>query len=143
MKILSKLFGEPEEINGADRCPTYLYRWVVLRGATWALYLHKFTGNDWSRDLHDHPKRFISIGLYGSYLEETPAGFKRWRAPWIRSFPATHQHRLTTPWGTCWTLVLVLQTVRDWGFWHRGVWIHWRDYVRGKYSSVADARKDC
>lgn len=26
MKILDRMFGAPEEINGGNRCPTYLYR---------------------------------------------------------------------------------------------------------------------
>ena len=69
--MINRLFGY-EEINGNGRCP-YLHRWCLLvlpRGVR--LYLHKFIGSDWSRDLHDHPKRFISIGLWGSYIEETP-----------------------------------------------------------------------
>jgi hypothetical protein len=139
-KAFTWLFGQPEEINGRERCSTYLYRWIVYDGRRGKVYLHKFVGDDWTRDLHDHPKRFVSIGLWGSYLEETPAGKHRYRAPWIRTFPATHQHRLTTPWGTCWTLVIVLKTVREWGFWHEGRFIPWRDYMDGE---EADAMKDC
>ena len=140
--ILTRLFGEPEEINGRERCPTYLYRWIMIdrAGWNWKTYLHKFVGNDWSLDLHDHPKRFISIGLWGSYLEETPGGFKRYRAPWIRTFPANHRHRLTTPWGTCWTLVIVMAWVREWGFWPEGKFAPWYDYID---SDTADANRDC
>jgi len=140
---LTKLFGEPEQINGANRCLTYLWRWIIADRSTWKAYLHKFTGSDWSRDLHDHPKRFISIGLLGSYLEESPSGFKRYRAPWIRTFPAEHRHRLTTPWGPCWTLVIVLKTEREWGFWNDGRFIPWESYVRGADRHVADQNKDC
>jgi hypothetical protein len=140
---LDRFFGPAEEINGRGRCPTYMYRWVVLDREGFKIYLHKFVGSDWSRDLHDHPKRFISIGLLGSYLEQTPAGFRRYRAPWIRTFPPEHQHRLSTPWGRCWTLVIVLRQVRDWGFWHEGRFIPWRQYVDGADSSVADEMKDC
>lgn len=62
-----------EEINGAERCPTYLYRWTLLKFRGRGVYLHHFVGDDWSLDLHDHPKRFISIGLWGKYLETVPA----------------------------------------------------------------------
>jgi hypothetical protein len=141
--LLNRIFGQAEEINGAERCATYLYRWVMFNRKNLKVYLHKFVGSDWSRDLHDHPKRFISIGIWGSYLEETPAGKKRFRAPWIRSFPAEHRHRLTTPWGTCWTIVIVLKTVREWGFWHEGRFIPWLSYVRGEDSAIADKMKDC
>jgi hypothetical protein len=141
--LLDRLFGKVEEINGNERCSTYLYRWVIASLAGRKIYLHKFVGNDWSRDLHDHPKRFISIGIWGSYLEETPKGKTRYRAPWMRTFPADHKHRLTTPWGVCWTIVIVLKTVREWGFWHEGRFIEWEEYVRGSSSHIADQIKDC
>jgi hypothetical protein len=156
-RFLDRLFGTAEEINGRHRCPTYLYRWTLFawRGH-FSIYLHHFVGDDWSRDLHDHPKRFISIGLWGWYLEDTPDprfGEKQgggWRttmtkmysAPWIRSFPATHIHRLRVPSKNCWTLVIVLKPVRDWGFWHDGKFMQWRSYVDGD-GGVADEMKAC
>jgi hypothetical protein len=140
MNLLNKLFGKAEEINGRERCPTYLYRWSLLKTRWGSVYLHHFVGDDWSRDLHDHPKRFISIGLRGWYIEETPVGAKRYRAPWIRTFPATHIHRLIVPSKDCWTLVIVLRAVRGWGFWHDGKFIGWREYVDGK---TADKMKAC
>lgn len=135
---LINLLLAKEEING-ERCPTYLYRWRLLR--VWGdrtVYLHHFVGNDWSRDLHDHPKRFISIGLKGSYIEENESGERVYRAPWLRSFPASHRHRLRST--NCWTLVITLRRVREWGFWSGGKWIQWKKYVG---SSLATARKDC
>lgn len=146
--ILNKVFGPAEEINGANRCPTYLYRWFILK-TRWAnVYLHHFVGDDWSRDLHDHPKRFISIGLWGWYLEESEglAGSrrtKRYQAPWVRSFPATHIHRLMVPSKNCWTLVITLKATREWGFWHDRLFIPWRSYVKGKESAIADKMKAC
>lgn len=66
MRLLDRLFRR-EDINGGERCPTYLHRWTLFqpRRPRWlwrgfGIYLHKFVGDDWSRDLHDHPKRFIS-----------------------------------------------------------------------------------
>jgi hypothetical protein len=160
-RLLDKLFGEPEEINGGERCPTYLWRWTILKWrGKFSLYLHHFVGDDWSRDLHDHPKRFISIGLWGWYLEETPCGdcpngmprpneswdswtrITRYQAPWVRTFPATHIHRIACPSKNCWTLVAVLKPVREWGFWHLGKFMHWRDYVNGK-DGIADKMKAC
>lgn len=139
---LNKIFGVAEEINGGQRCPTYLFRWTIARTRWGNAYLHKFVGDDWSFDLHDHPKRFVSIGIRGSYLEYTEDGPLRWDAPWFRSFPADHKHRITTPWGTCWTLVLVGPPKRAWGFWHKGEFIPWLDYVRGK-GGIADKMKAC
>lgn len=122
-----------EEINGGNTCPTYLYRWTILRVGSIAVYLHKFVGEDWSIDKHDHPKRFWSIGLRGWYYEDTPMGVAKWSAPWFRTFPATHVHRLFGPTSErpCWTLVITGPAVREWGFWQFGRFIPWREYVRG------------
>lgn len=135
--------GKAEEINGGGRCPTYLFRWVLLSFEDVKIYVHKIVGSDWSRDLHDHPKRFISIGIWGSYLEERQDGTtRRYRAPWVRTFPAEHRHRLTTPWGTCWTIVIVLKTVRAWGFWPEEGFVPWRKYVSER-GGAADRARDC
>jgi len=158
-RLLTRLFGSPEEISGAGRCPVYLYRWTLLKYRGRGIYVHRFVGDDWALDLHDHPKRFISVGLRGSYIEQTPRYDPRhlhyparplelinlvherlYRAPWIRTFPAHHIHRLRLVGSECWTLVIVLKSVRPWGFWNRGRFIHWRDYVNG---SIADVRKAC
>lgn len=160
---LGRLF-KVEQINGNGRCDTYLYRWTLFQPrrprALWrgfGVYLHKFVGDDWSRDLHDHPKRFISIGLKGAYVEETPAPEwyedddvdiptqrRIYRAPWVRTFPAHHIHRLSLmpDRRPCWTLVIVLWHVREWGFWHRGMFMHWRNYV-APGNAIADERKAC
>jgi hypothetical protein len=142
-KLLDRILGIAEEINGTERCPTYLYRWTVLqRRGHFGVYLHHFVNDDWSLDLHDHPKRFISIGLFGWYIETTPSGDKIYRAPWVRTFPATHIHRLSVPSKNCWTLVIVLKPVREWGFWHLGRFIPWRTYVDPE-NEVANKMKAC
>lgn len=132
---------EPEEINGGETCPTYLYRWTLLSIGWLKVYLHHFVREDWSKDLHDHPKRFVTIGLRGKYREITAEGEKVYRAPWIRSFPAEHAHRLEMiEGGTCWTIAIVFKTVRPWGFIHEGRWIPWRQYVD---SETAEKMKTC
>jgi hypothetical protein len=157
MSFLNRLFGTPEEINGGERCPTYLWRWTIFKwSGHFSIYLHHFVGDDWSLDLHDHPKRFISIGLWGWYIEETPADLaserallvpmetkaRKYQAPWIRTFRAEHIHRLSVPSKNCWTLVIVLKPVREWGFWHLGRFIPWRRYVEGE-DGIADKMKAC
>ena len=150
-RFFDLLFGTPEEINGGKRCPTYLWRWTIAKwSGHFSIYLHHFVGDDWSFDLHDHPKRFISIGLWGWYIEQTPfchglqnrTDIKVYRAPWIRTFPAEHIHRIECPSKNCWTLVIVLKPVRDWGFWHIGRFIPWRRYVEGE-DGIADKMKSC
>ena len=126
-----------EEING-DICPTYMFRWRLCNLYFCKVYLHHFVANDWTRDLHDHPKRFVSIGLKGSYVEETASGDQLFVAPWLRTFPPTHIHRIRAT--DCWTMVIVLRAVREWGFWNEGKWIHWKRYVN---TPLSHGRRDC
>jgi hypothetical protein len=65
------------------------------------------------------------------------------QAPWIRSFPAEHIHRITTPSKSCWTFVIVVNASRPWGFWHNGQFIPWRDYVFGDKRHIADQMTAC
>lgn len=165
-----------EDINGSvlegfQVCPTYLIRRRLLRIGPWiAVYIHHFIDDDWSKDFHDHPKRFISIGLKGGYVEEIPFHFvteyeegdivsrKAYIAPWIRSFPATHRHRIVlgsngyTTWRQdegvaraekqdCWTLVIVGPKTREWGFWLNGKWMDWKEYVSDQARCIA--RRAC
>ena len=147
MKILDWIFGKCEEINGAERCPTYLYRWTVMSTRWLKVYLHHFTGDDWSLDLHDHPKRFISVGLWGWYVEETPGHFynrqRVYSAPWIRTFPAEHRHRISVPSKNCWTLAIVGRASREWGFWDGDRFMNWRSYVYGADAERANKMKAC
>lgn len=141
MRTFIEWFFKIEEINGHGTCPTYMYRWTLLRTWWFAVYLHHFVGDDWSRDLHDHPKRFLSIGLLGRYIEETPGRSRTFTAPWIRTFPAEHIHRIRLyEREQCWTICVVFKSVRPWGFWHDGQWIPWREYVT---SDTAEQMKSC
>ena len=141
-KLVDRIFRF-ERIDGRCATDRYLHRWTLLRlpGGR-GLYLHHFVGSDWARDLHDHPKTFLSIGLRGGYVEErldvspllwTRANVRirrQFRAPWIRYWGPRHTHRLRVPPHGCWTLVFVGLHRREWGFVRRGRWIHWIDYVQ-------------
>ena len=144
-KFINKLLSY-ESIDGGGICPPYLNRWTLLSiGETFKIYLHQFVGDDWAIDPHDHPKRFISIGLKGWYYEDVYnkngglIRLKKHKAPWLRTFPATHVHRIrASECGNCWTLVITLKPTREWGFIRLGVWHEWKHYV---YSGLS--RKNC
>lgn len=140
MRLIDRIL-RMEEINGGAECPTYMFRWTLLKlGKFLSIYLHHFVSDDWSRDMHDHPKRFISIGLKGDYVEETPGKTTLFFAPWVRTFPANHIHRIRLAGNDCWTLVIVGRAVREWGFWTKGKWMHWKKYVG---SDAAQVAKNC
>jgi hypothetical protein len=145
LRRLLNRFCQYETMSGNGVCPVYLERWVIKEAFSCGIYLHHFIGDDWAIDPHDHPRRFISIGLKGWYYEDvfnsdgTQADTLRFDAPWVRSFPAEHLHRVrASQCGDCWTLVIVLPKTRRWGFVKDGQWIGFKDYVfGGKY------RKSC
>lgn len=157
-RLLTRFFAY-ESMSGAGRCPVYLERWVLFDRWKHGVYLHHFIGDDWAIDPHDHPRRFISIGLWGWYWEDVYlhpendpatallaklAGHSllaetlKFRAPWFRSFPAHHLHRVrASECGNCWTLVIVLPKSRGWGFVRDGVWIPFKTYVFGGKARVS------
>ena len=130
------------------------YRLFALPGTrSWRIYLHQFIGPDPDRKLHDHPKRFVSIGLRGGYTEIVGVHQQPWsgdifgrdtgqpiamlrkqlqvfRAPWFRSFPPTHIHKIVGVLPGTWTLVFVGRVVRPWGFWRPRVESHIRTRAR-------------
>lgn len=119
-KILDRLFTRVE----VGRPGQYLNRWQVrkLKDGR-AIYIHQFLGADQPEIVHDHPKWFTSIGLWGSYVDcfwDEHAGYKKYQqydAPWCRSFPAEFKHHIWLPEGkTCWTLVITGSQTQEWGF---------------------------
>lgn len=131
-KLLSRLFPF-EDLGIGSR---YIERWVLFRGKHLSGYLHRLVGDDWARDPHDHPARFWSIGLWGSYIEETEFETRTFRAPWIRTFPATYLHRLRHTGKPCWTLVFVGRRTRNWGFVRDGEWIGQETYIAAAKSAT-------
>ena len=144
MKIIDRLFSR-EDLDGDGVCPTYMSRWTLISTRWFKGYVHRFLGDDWAADPHDHPKRFISLGIWGWYYEDrfdsdgNHQSTKKYKAPWLRSFGANHVHRVrASECGNTWTIVIVLKTQREWGFIQDGKWIPWEEYVfEGKY------RKSC
>ena len=123
--------------TGGVGCPC-LRRWALWNSKSQRVFLHRFIADEWSLDMHDHSAEMISIGIWGSYDEHTPEGVTRWRAPWVRRFPATWVHRITLVTPNAWTLVWSGKKERPSGFWLRG---KWTDVF--SYSFVAHLRKSC
>ena len=155
-RLIDRVFRK-EMLDGCGAVDSYLHRWCLLSLPNGRrLYLHHFIGDDFAEHMHDHPKAFLSIGLWGSYIEERPRGFHYsadnpglpgapggdgsvpipeqgvistvYRAPWIRKFPPQHIHRVLVP-KRAWTLVYTGPSQRPWGFWVGREWIPWRRYI--------------
>lgn len=103
------------------------------------VFVHIFVRSDDDRALHDHPWGWRTVLLEGHYDEFTPlddanpagprarcrreAGDVVYRAP-------EHSHCIALTGGApALTLFSTGPKVREWGFWCKGGWRHWRDYT--------------
>lgn len=125
--------GSPHFVIGGTERP-YMLRWYLIpRNRLLNIYLHKFLRDDDDRALHDHPWNFLSIMLWGSYLEIRPNGeglrsrSRGWLSMAYRR--ATDRHRVILDNGPCWTVVITGPRIRDWGFHCPQGFVPWRDFV--------------
>lgn len=121
---------------GADGDP-YLDRLRIIQTPWFGIYLHHIHRPDREPDPHDHPWNFASMVLAGWY-EELVWADKRDAASWIRRdrprwslrrITRNGAHRITGTSGPLWTLVLTGPKVAEWGFWPRGRFVPWREYL--------------
>ncbi len=134
IEILQNRWMRWGQVNNHNGKPHFRRLPLMLGKNRVSIYLHRFLGPDDARDPHDHPKWFLSIGLWGSYTERVyHRGIfvkqQYFSAPWIRLFPATHTHQLVECSG-CWTLVVTGPVTRTWGFWPApDKWVEKQAYV--------------
>jgi len=101
-------------------CSTLLY---------YNLYLHRYSGSDDDRALHDHPWRSVGVVLWGHVREVTPSSEKRlWPLiPKYRS--AKYAHRLHLESRFALTLFFTFPKEREWGFHCPKGWVHWKEFT--------------
>ncbi len=136
---------QPTEVIGEN----YLQRWhLIPHNRFLNIYLHKFTGSDDDRALHDHPWNSVSIALKGQMFEhlgEDPVpnpdyadGFAnpmvadgRWIKKFIPYFrKAEQKHRMELVDGPAWTLFITGPKKREWGFYTKEGWMHNVDFEK-------------
>lgn len=123
---------------GANHIGSYMRRWIFKH--PWGtIRLHHILRSDEGRDFHDHPFSFLSIILWGSYVEVTPrvwdcmgevdvpVGEVGERKRWLNWRIAEECHRLELE-KPVWTLVFSGRYRRDWGFYTKDGWVHYQDY---------------
>lgn len=117
----------------------YLSRWHIIPRNPWFnVYLHKFSGSDDDRALHDHPWWSVSFLLKGRLLERysVPGTFVDWldAARYVPRFrpvfrSADFAHRLVLVRGPAWTIFITGPRRREWGFICPDRWVHWRQFT--------------
>lgn len=129
------IIGPPHFVIWRSDIP-YLMRWhLIPQNRFFNAYLHKFVADD-DEVPHDHPWKFVSIILKGSYIEHLDGGLKGFRGRFSIGFRrADHRHRVELPIDDegnkipCWTIILTGPKCRDWGFWCPQGFVPWRRFV--------------
>ncbi len=108
------------------------------------VFLHKFLKSD-PDDVHDHPWPYATLILKGGYYEWIPqfnsqgekiGEIATWRgAGHFRTNSASSYHRIELdPSVTCWTLFMPGPKQREWGFWSKGRWVQWEQYLKERHA---------
>lgn len=128
-------FWKKQVITRGDNAP-YMTRLIVFRCPWFAIYLHKFVGDD-DLCLHDHPWPFLSLILWGGYYETDKNKVRTWYSAGSILFRrAEWRHRVELDRGRpCYTLVVIGKKCRHWGFWTSRGWIPWRQYIAQEHCS--------
>jgi hypothetical protein len=133
---------------GADGDP-YMDRLRLVETPWASLYLHHIHRADTEDDPHDHPWPFASLVLCGSYREvvypdkaNPRVRFSRTRSRWsLRAVGKKAAHMITAVNGPLWTLVITGRDHGDWGFYRRGEYSLWRDYLGAGYADDFERKK--
>lgn len=125
----------------------FLDRWGIRIHWLGSVFLHKMSAPDPGTDLHDHPWTFVTIPLWGGYVERRaficptcngPADARKhlimertetrrpFRPRRMRLDVAHTIDRLRRR--TAWTLVITGPVRREWGFYIPRGWVHHVDY---------------
>src|SRR5699024_2961405 len=103
-------------------------------------YLHRFLRSDDDRALHDHPWPWATLILDGTYIEHLPAdpsdpagptrAFARHAGEIVIRRDASRPHRVELIDGQpVTTLFFTGGKCREWGFWCKQGWRHWREFT--------------
>jgi hypothetical protein len=103
---------------GRPECP-YLRRWV-LNFHFFSIRLHRWRSSDDHRNFHDHPWWFLTLVMFGSYIDVSPYGREAMRPGRVRFRPALHRHTVEVAPGGCWTIRIPARQDRRRGFWVKG-----------------------
>jgi hypothetical protein len=122
MNILRKILSRVNRFDIANASgDVFMCRYRLVQTRFGCLYLHEILRSDEDLCLHDHPWRFVMLILSGGYSEVLPNG-NRWRSPGTFLFrPAKFRHRIEVA-RPAWSLVVVGQKRRQWGFFTRWGW---------------------
>jgi hypothetical protein len=116
------MWPERTKIRGVDGRPKLYRYYLVGRGDTFGMFLHRFVASDETWRMHDHPWRWaFALVLAGGYREWRLGADGRERSRWLGPgrvnvirWPGFHRVELAGR--PAWTLFIHGPKVRRWGF---------------------------
>lgn len=112
----------------------FMIRWIIIRTKWFNIFVHKFLKSDENLP-HSHPFNFISVLLWGSYVEQVYTGnelieIKR-RAPSIMFRNGFIFHKIILKKSSPITICLTWPAGKNWHYLtNNGEVIKWRKYLR-------------
>lgn len=97
------------------------------------VYLHRILVHDKDKDPHDHPWPFLSLILFGGYVEKTPAGTFICTPLTFVTHKADEPHQVVELFGPTWTLVFRGRRRDTWGYHTDKGWVDHETYRREKH----------
>lgn len=129
--------------DARDLSVEYLRRRTIVGSeGGMSIYVHHIRQPDADRDLHDHPRPFLSLILRGGYTESirpswgSVARERRHRRFGVNVMPRGRAHRIESIRPNTTTLLFLGPRRGEWGFWTDRGWVYWRTYIARKYRIV-------
>ena len=105
----------------------YIRRFLIKQSSTLDIYLHRYSGSDGDRWLHDHPWQYaFGLPLLGGYVEErltcfdSDQGLRTHRRVVLPGhINVLHHrdfHRIIHVYPETWTLFIGYNRMKEWGF---------------------------
>lgn len=113
-------------------------RWYLLKTPWFQVFIHYFERPDFDDHLHDHPWSFVSVVLWGGYIEMLRKGHLEYsvvtRNPGSIAYrKATWFHQVISLFGPTYTLVFATPRFRIWGYDKDGRWVDNETYRKEKH----------
>lgn len=112
----------------------HFQRWALLRTPWFHIYLHCILKADQDKHCHDHPWSFISLILWGSYVEQRNGQLRTRKIGSIAYLPARGTyHKIYQVLKPTWTLVATNARNFPWGYDTEEGWIGHETYRKLKH----------
>lgn len=112
----------------------YITRLHLLKTPWFAVDIHWLNGPDPEPDMHDHPVTFLSVIVWGAYVENRKRRRDAYASLRTRAYfnfiraCKRDRHKIIHVLPKTITICFMGPKTREWGFHTPKGWVHWREY---------------